>query len=92
MDRNIAFTMATTDNSALADLDYTSLSVELSFNSANDQQQLCMSIDTIDDSDVEGNEMFFVDITTSEAQVSVSPSRATVTITDNDQPGTYVAK
>lgn len=88
MDRNIAFTMATTDNSALAGLDYTSLNVELSFNSANDQQQLCMSIDTIDDSDVEGNEMFFVDIMTSEAQVSVSPSRATVTITDNDQPGT----
>ena len=79
--------MATTNSQALAGLDYAALSAELSFNSANDDQLLCMSVGIIDDSLVEGNEMFFVDITTSAAQVSVSPSRHTVTIVDNDQAG-----
>ena len=90
MDGNIEFTMETRDSQALAGLDYTALSAELSFNSANDQQLLCMSVSTIDDSLVEENEIFFVDITTSAAEVSVSPSRHTVTIVDNDQAGVYV--
>ena len=81
--------MATNDGSALAGEDYSSLNAELSFNSANDQQLLCMNIGTIDDSSTEGNELFFVDITTNAAQVSVNPGRLTATIIDNDvlQPG-----
>lgn len=92
LDRSIAFTMATADGSALAGQDYSFLSAELSFNPANDQQLLCMTIGTADDSLVEGSENFFVDITTSAPQVSVNPSRLTVTITDNDQlpPGIFV--
>ena len=85
LDRNIVFTVLTSDGSALAGQDYSFLSAELSFNPANDQQLLCMTIGTVDDSLVEGNENFFVDITTSAAQVSVNPSRLTVTIVDNDQ-------
>ena len=81
--------MATADGSALVGQDYGSLSAELSFNSANDQQLLCMTTGTVDDSSVEGSENFFVDITTSAPQVSVNPSRLTVTITDNDQPGIF---
>ena len=89
LDRSIVFTMATGDSSALAGQDYSSLNAELSFNSANDQQLLCMNIGTIDDSSIEGNEIFFVDITTNAAQVSVNPDRLTATIIDNDvlQPG-----
>lgn len=84
LDRNIMFTMATTDGSALAGQDYNSLNADLIFNPVNDQQLLCMSIGTIDDSQIEGNENFFVDITTSSPQVNVSPSRLMVIVTDND--------
>ena len=87
LDRNIVFTMTTTDGTATASQDYNSLNVELSFNPANDQQLLCMNIVTIDDGTLEGNEDFFVDITTSAPQVSVNPSRATVIIVDNDPQG-----
>lgn len=89
LDRSIVFTMATADGSALVGQDYSFLNAELSFNSANDQQLLCMSVGTVDDSLVEGSENFFVDITASALQVSVNPSRLTVTIMDNDQPGTF---
>ena len=79
--------MTTTDGTATASQDYNSLNVELSFNPANDQQLLCMSIVTIDDGTPEGNEDFFVDIATSAPQVNVNPSRATVIIVDNDPQG-----
>ena len=85
LDRDIVFTMSTTDGSALVGQDYSSLSAELFFNPSNDEQLLCMSIATVDDSLVEGNENFFVDITTNAAQVSINPSRLTVTIMDDDQ-------
>ena len=86
LDRDIVFTMTTADGSASADQDYSPLNAELSFNPANDQQLLCMNIATTDDNLIEGNEIFFVDITTSAAQVSVDPSRLTITIIDNDVP------
>ena len=89
LDRSIVFTMATADGSATVGADYNSLNAELGFNETNDQQLLCMNIITIDDDIVEGTESFFVDITTSASQVSVSPSRAMVTITDNDLPGMW---
>lgn len=92
LDRDIVFTMATADGSASADQDYSPLNAELSFNPANDEQLLCMNIATADDNSIEGNEIFFVDITTSAAQVSVDPSRLTVTIIDNDvlPPGMFI--
>ena len=92
LDRDIVFTMATADGSALAGEDYTLLNAELSFNPTNDQQVLCMNIATADNRSIEGNEIFFVDITTSAAQVSVNPSRLTVTIIDTDvlPPGMFV--
>lgn len=90
LDRDIVFTMSTADGSALAGQDYVLLNAEVSFNPTNDQQLLCMNLNTIDDALVEGVESFFVDITTSAPQVSVNPSRATVTILDNDQPGMYI--
>jgi hypothetical protein len=80
LDRDIVFTMAIANNSALAGQDYNSLDAKLSFNPTNDQQLLCMNIGTIDDSLVEGNENFFVDIMMSAAQASENPSRLTVTM------------
>ena len=91
LDRDIIFTMATADGSALASQDYSPLNAELSFNPTNDQQLLCMNIGTTDDSSTEGNETFFVDIITSAAQVSVDPSRLMVTIIDNDA-GIFVCR
>ena len=87
LDRTIEFTMSSADGSAVAGQDYVTLNAVLSFNQANDQQLLCMDLNTIDDSTVEGVENVFVDITTSAAQVSVNPSRATITIFDNDVAG-----
>ena len=86
LDRDIVFTMTTADGSALAGQDYTSLTAELSFNPTNGQQLLCMSVATNDDNLDEVDEIFFFDITTNAPQVSVNPSRATVTIFDNDDP------
>lgn len=91
LDRSIIFTMATADGSATVGTDYNSLNAVLVFNEANDQQLLCLNVITIDDEIVEGIESFFVDITTSAPQVSVSPSRAMVIIIDNDQPGMWYA-
>ena len=85
LDRDIVFNMSTTDVSALSGQDYTSLSAELSFNPTNDQQLLCMSIATTDDSLDEVDEIFFVGITTNAPQVSVNPNRTTVTILDDNQ-------
>ena len=85
--RNVIFTIETADGSALAgqDLDYSFLSVELTFNPVNDQQPQCMSIDTVDDSVVEGDELFFVDMKAVSPRVSVDPSRLTVKMFDKNR-------
>ena len=84
LDRNIVFSMTTADGSAMAGLDYDSLTAELSFNPINAQQLLCMTVDTTVDSMDEANENFFIDLITNSPQVSVNPSRITVTILDNE--------
>ena len=78
--RNVIFNIETADGSALAGQDYSFLSVELTFNPVNYQQLQCISISTVDDSLIEGEELFFVDMKTKSSQVSIDPGRLTVNI------------
>ena len=83
--RNIPFTLTTADGSALVGQDYSFLSVVHTFNPVNDRALLCASVDTVNDTLVEGDEAFFVDMNTSFRLVNTDPSRLTVTIVDGDQ-------
>ena len=87
--RNVIFTIETTNSSALAGQDYSFLSVELTFNPVNDQQPQCMSINTVDDSVVEGDELFFVDMKAVSPRVSIDPSRLTVKIFDKNRASKF---
>ena len=77
--------METANGSALAGQDYSFSSIQLNFHPVNDQQLLCISIDTVDDGLLEEDELFFVDMEATSPRVSIDQSRLTVTIVDNDR-------
>ncbi|XP_064388350.1 uncharacterized protein LOC135336475 [Halichondria panicea] len=84
VDREIIFSFSTSPGSATAGVDYDSFSASLSFGSGNDQQLMCMNVQTIEDTFVEGAESLSVVLATSAAGVTLSPGAATITIQDND--------
>ena len=67
-------------------VDYTTASVELTFNAGIDRT--CTNISINDDNFDEDNEMFEVALSTRDTDISIAPGRSTVTIIDND--GTYM--
>ena len=68
-------------------VDFTPISpgTQLVFTSA---ETLCVNISIENDAVLEENEVFFVELSTNDPQVNLSPSSASVTILDND--GKYV--
>ncbi len=83
LDREILFTYSTAVGTA-SQSDFTAISVTLSFDPTNDQQAMCMDVQTIEDLLAEGGESFTVTLGTSAAGVTLSPMTATVNIQDND--------
>ena len=62
--------------------DYTTVSMDLTFNAGNTSQTVMIPItgDTV----VEGTESFTVTLTTGDSAINLSPPSTTVTIQDND--------
>ena len=63
-------------------MDYTAVSVELTFSTGSLRN--CQNIPIEDDSDSENDEEFFLGLSTGQSGVSLDPDAATVTILDND--------
>ncbi len=66
----------------VAGADYVSTPVDLTFNAGVTMQ--CFNVSIIDDDDYEFDEEFFVNLTTTDTQVTFSPSFSVVVITDLD--------
>jgi hypothetical protein len=77
---------ATEDGTATAGRDFAASSRELTFRPGVASQAI--TIQTVDDPLPEGNESFTVTLTQAVGAVVGSPGRATVTIVDDDLPGT----
>ncbi len=65
-------------------MDYDSFSASLTFGPGNDQQILCRTLLTREDTFVESTETLTIVLETSAAGVTFSPGSATVFIADND--------
>ena len=65
-----------------ASSDYTSVSMNLTFNNGNTNQTVMIPI--IGDNVVESTESFTVSLTTGDSAVNLSPQTTTVTIQDDD--------
>ena len=65
--------------------DYVATTVSLTFRPGSEASPLCAEVRIEDDSLTERSEMFFGQLTTEEAGVSLSPQQATFTIIDNER-------
>ena len=64
--------------------DYTSTMVNLTFNSGNQDDILCVNVSINNDTLCEANEMFNVALTTTDPTVTLDPDTGNVTIVDDD--------
>ncbi len=80
----ITVDFATVDDSAAAGSDYTSVSRTLTFNSGETLKTV--SVTTIDDSDIEGDEALKLSLSNATGISRIVGSLATGTIVDNDDP------
>lgn len=76
---------ATANNTATAASDYTSKSGTLTFADGVTSQPV--SVTTLQDASVEGNETFYVDLSNASGGATITTSRGTGTITDDDTGG-----
>ncbi len=74
--------MISFSSSYTAGADYTAVNSDLTFSEA--VSRVCRNVSTEEDDILEGDEEFLLDLTTSDPDVVVSVSEATVTITDDD--------
>lgn len=65
-----------------ASIDFSAMLTSLRFSSSVSQQ--CINVSITDDAELENDEMFSVNISTSDTAVSLNPASALVTISDND--------
>ena len=84
----MASDLCTLYSSIAGGVDYTSVSVELTFDS--DTMSICRRVPIMDDQLDEGDEMFRVTLTTDDPDTSLDPEDAIVTIIDDDGEFMYI--
>lgn len=82
LDRTLTFRLTTQDDSATSPADYSSVSVELTFDEST--SRACADIPIEDDQIVENPDVFRVVVEGDDPDVVFDPSSSTVTIIDND--------
>ena len=82
LERTLTFSLTTQDDSATSPADFSSVSVDLTFDEST--SRACVDIPIIDDVDVENLENFTVILDGDDSFVDFFPSTSTVTIVDND--------
>ena len=65
-------------------MDFTSVSAQLIFQPSQADVQQCEDVPILEDTILEPNESFTVELITTDLDVILDPQSATVTITDND--------
>ncbi|XP_028394545.1 uncharacterized protein LOC114518753 [Dendronephthya gigantea] len=83
VERNFVVSLSTSSGTALAGADFTTHSQQLTFSPGNAGSQL-VRIPLVDNLRVEGDEQFFVSLSTTDPDVNIVNSPATVTIVDDD--------
>ena len=83
LERTVKFTLTTEDDSATSPADFSSITVDLEFNSTT--SRACADIPIVDDNIVELAENLSVIVSGDDPDVDFEPDTAIVTIVDNDR-------